>query len=136
KPGQIGILVRTNNEAREVIQCLLDRQRATDVSFDVISGEALTLANNPAVRLLVDTLRALVGGGTDTALYRANCVLLYNQLQGKPVAADDWLHICAGGLAQLEGLLPEPLCQQREAWTQLPLVEGVETLISAYGLQS
>src|SRR5690606_27963480 len=49
--GQIGILVRTNNEAREVIQYLLDRQWETGVSFDVVSGEALTLANNPAIRL-------------------------------------------------------------------------------------
>src|SRR5690606_23338119 len=71
-PGQIGILVRTNNEAREIIQYLLDRQRGGAVSFDVISGEALTLTNNPAVRLLVDTLRALVGGVSDAALYQAN----------------------------------------------------------------
>ncbi len=135
-PGQVGVLVRTNNEAREVIQYLLDRQRETGVSFDVISGEALTLANSPAIRLLVDTLRALVGGVADAALYRANCVLLYNQLHGTPIAADDWLHICGGGLGRLAGLLPAPLCQQHTAWTQLPLVELIETLIGAYGLHA
>ncbi|MGV3763646.1 UvrD-helicase domain-containing protein [Parapedobacter sp.] len=135
-PRQVGILVRTNNEAREVIQFLLDRQRETGVAFDVISGEALTLANNPAIRLLVDTLRALVGGASDAALYRANCILLYNQLHGKPVAADEWLHICTGGLDSLVGLLPEPLCEQAPMWVQLPLVEGVETLIGAYGLHA
>lgn len=133
-PGQIGILVRTNNEAREIIQYLLDRQREVAVAFDVISGEALTLANDRAVRLLVDTLRALVGNVSDAALYRANCVLLYNQLHGKNIASDDWLYICEGGLDRLTGLLPEPLCQQRTAWTQLPLVELVEALITAYGL--
>ena len=133
-PGQIGILVRTNNEAREIIQYLLDRQRGGAVSFDVISGEALTLTNNPAVRLLVDTLRALVGGVSDAALYRANCVLLYNQLHGKSVAADDWLGIFEGDVSRQVGLLPESLCQQCGAWTQLPLVELIETLISAYGL--
>ncbi len=132
--GQIGILVRTNNEAREVIHYLLDRQRETSVSFDVVSGEALTLANNPAIRLLVDTLRALSGGVSDAALYRANCILLYSQLHGKPVASDDWLRICGGGLDGLMGLLPEPLCKQGPVWAQLPLVELVETLIDAYGL--
>ena len=135
-PGQVGILVRTNNEAREVIQYLLDRQRETGVSFDVISGEALTLANNPAVRLLVDTLRALVGGVSDGAIYRANCVLCYNQLHDKPIAADDWLRISEGGLDRLAGLLPKPLCQQYATWMQLPLVELIETLIDAYGLRT
>src|SRR5690606_32354792 len=134
--GQIGILVRTNNEAREVIQYLLDRQRETGVAFDVVSGEALTLANNPAIRLLVDTLRTLVGGVSDAALYRANCVLLYNQLHGKQPAPGDWLRICGGGLDGLVGLLPEPLCQQGAVWAQLPLVELVETLIAAYGLHA
>lgn len=135
-PGQVGILVRTNNEAREVIQYLLDRQREAGVSFDVISGDALTLANSPAVRLLVDTLKALVGGVSDAAIYRANCLLLYSQLHGKPIAADDWLRISTGGLEQLAGLLPESLCQQYPSWMQLPLVELVETLIRAYGLHT
>lgn len=135
-PAQIGILVRTNNEAREIIQYLLDRQRESAIAFDVISGEALTLANNPAVRLLVNTLRALVGNVSDAALYRANCVLLYNQLYGKNIASDDWLRISEGGLDRLNGLLPEPLCQQPTAWTQLPLVELIETLISTYGLHA
>src|SRR5690606_5188007 len=58
-PGQVGILVRTNNEARETIQYLLDRQREAAVAFEVISGDALTLANNAAIRLLLDTLRAM-----------------------------------------------------------------------------
>ena len=134
KPGQIGILVRTNNEAREIIQYLLDRQRGAATSFDVISGDALTLANNAAIRLLVDTLRALVGGVADAALYRANCVLLYNQLHGKHIAPDRWLRICEGELDRLRGLLPELLCHHRRAWAQLPLVELIETLVDAYGL--
>src|SRR5690606_37407461 len=113
-----------------------DRQRESTIVFDVISGEALTLTNNPAVRLLVNTLRALVGNVSDAALYRANCVLLYNQLNDKNIAPDDWLCISAGGLDRLNGLLPEPLCQHPTAWTQLPLVELTETLISTYGLHT
>src|SRR5690606_17465060 len=72
-PGQIGILVRTNDEARDVIQYLLDRQRESAIAFDVISGDALALVNHSAIRLLVDTLRALAGKLPDAALYVANC---------------------------------------------------------------
>src|SRR5690606_33840110 len=92
-PGQVGILVRTNSEAREIIQYLLDKQRKSAIAFDVISGDALTLANNPAVRLLVDTLRALVGKTSDAVLYRANCLLLYSQIHRQSIVPDDWLRI-------------------------------------------
>ena len=137
RPGQIGILVRTNNEAREVIQYILDSQCESGVTFDVISGDALALANNPAIRLLIDTLRAMVGKTSDAALYRANCIHLYHQLQRQQaIAPDDWLRIRYATPSQLNGLLPEPLRQNWEAWTQLPLAELTETLISAYDLHT
>lgn len=137
RPGQIGILVRTNNEAREVIQYLLDKQRESSITFDVISGDALALANHPAIRLLVDTLRALVGKLPDAALYTANCVHLYSQLlrPGEAVLPDDWTRISTCKPTELAGLLPEPLCSNWEAWSQLPLAELIESLIVAYGLQ-
>lgn len=136
--GQIGILVRTNNEAREVIQYLLDRQRESGTAFDVISGDALALANHPAIRLLVDTLRALVGKLPDTALYLANCIHLHSQLadNGEAVLPDDWVRVRTCRPIQLAGLLPEPLCTNWDAWSQLPLAELVESLIVAYGLQA
>jgi len=138
RPGQIGILVRSNNEAREVIQHLLARQRESGVAFDVISGDALALANHPAIRLLMDTLRALMGKFPDTALYMANCIHLYSQLLGKEesVLPDDWVRISTCKPAELTGLLPEPLCSNWETWPQLPLAELVESLIVAYGLQA
>ena len=138
RPGQIGILVRTNNEAREVIQHLLDRQRESGVAFDVISGDALALASHPAIRLLVDTLRALMGKFPDTALYMANCIHLYSQLRGREqsVLPDDWVRISTCKPTRLTGLLPEPLCSNWETWSQLPLAELIESLIVAYGLQT
>ncbi len=137
RPGQIGILVRTNNEARETIQFLLDKQKESAVSFDVISGDALALANHPAIRLLIDTLRALVGKTDDSTLYRANCIHLYHQLHRyQQPTPDDWVQIKQRKPAQLAGLLPETLCQHWETWTQLPLAELTESLIGAYGLHS
>jgi ATP-dependent exoDNAse (exonuclease V) beta subunit (contains helicase and exonuclease domains) len=138
RPGQIGILVRTNNEAREIIEYLLDKQRESSISFDIISGDALALTGHPAIRLLVDTLRALVGKLPDTALYLANCIHLYSQLHrsGEPVLSDDWTRISTCKPAELTGLLPELLCSNWEQWSQLPLAELIESLIVAYELQS
>lgn len=137
RPGQIGILVRTNSEAREVIQYLLDHQRKSGIMFDVISGDALSLANHPAIRLLIDTLRAMVGKLPDMALYVANTIRLYSQLTGSTgtVLANDWLKISSCTPAKLGGLLPEPLCAHWEQWSQLPLAELVESLIVAFQLQ-
>ncbi|WP_257666491.1 UvrD-helicase domain-containing protein [Parapedobacter tibetensis] len=135
RAGQIGILVRTNNEAREIIQYLLDKQTGLTVSFDVISGDALTLANNPSIRLLVETLRALIGKASDSALYRTNCIHLYRQLQGTgTLVPNDWLRIRHSKPEQLTGLLPESLCQNWDTWTQLPLAELIESLIAVYSL--
>ncbi len=135
RPGQVGILVRTNNEAREVIQFLLDSQREAGIAFDVISGDALVLVNQPAIRLLVDTLRVLAGRPGDVALYQANCVYLYHRIADRPLPADDWLRIAHARPQQLAGLLPESLCLQWADWAQLPLAELTEALIHAYGLQ-
>ncbi len=138
RPRQVGILVRTNNEAREVIQYLLNRQRESGVVFDVISGDALALVNHAAIRLLVDTLRALVGKLPDTALYLANCIHLHSQLVGneEAVLPDDWIRVRTCKPTQLAGLLPELLCNNWDTWSQLPLTELVESLIVAYGLQA
>ncbi|WP_262248740.1 UvrD-helicase domain-containing protein [Parapedobacter soli] len=138
RPNQVGILVRTNNEAREIIQYLLDKQRESGTAFDVVSGDALALVNHPAIRLLVDTLRALAGKLPDTALYLANCIYLHNQLAGRAaaVAAHDWIQVGKCHPVQLGGMLPELLCNNWDMWAQLPLAELVESLIVAYGLQT
>ncbi len=137
RPEQIGILVRTNNEAREIIQYVLGQQREKAVFFDVVSGDALALANSPAIRLLINTLQALVGKTADSALYRANCIYLFQQLQPKQALADDdWLRIKYSTPTQLEGLLPPSLCTDWDSWAQLPLAELIERLITAYGLHT
>lgn len=135
RPGQIGILVRTNNEAREVIQYVLDKQREAGIAFDVISGDALVLVNQPAIRLLVDTLRVLAGRPGDVGLYQANCVYLYHRIEGRALPPDDWLRLARARPQKLEGLLPDALCRQWADWAQLPLAELTEALIHAYGLR-
>ena len=137
RPEQIGILVRTNGEAGEIIQHLLNRQRDTGVFFNVISGDALALINSPSIRLLINTLRALVTPAASATLYWANCAHLFQQIhQNQPIAPHDWLLIRSGTAEQLGRLLPESLCQNRNSWAQLPLAELVESLIKTYGLDT
>lgn len=136
RPGQIGILVRTNREARETIQFILERQRETGITFDIISGDALALSGHPAVRLLIDTLRALAGKQPEAALYVANCVYLYSQLSARttPLGDDDWLKIDSGNPETWIGMLPDALCHNWSEWARLPLADLIELLIEAYGL--
>lgn len=146
-PGQICILVRTNGEAREVIEYLMQDQQERDfqarqqgfsgqppVPYEVMSGEALVIAKNPAVRLLVSTLRAMTGKQDHTALYKAICVYYYNQQQNREIDAEAWLRIRSSGIADLRGYLPDDLCRHWAAYQQLPLAELTEKLIAAYGL--
>ena len=145
--GQVCILVRSNGEAREVIEHLMSDQQAREVDnmisplgqqnwkpFQVISGEALLIANNSAVRLLLNTLYGMICKTDESTLYKANCVQLYaNQLQGK-VAGQTFVQLKKLSFSQLKGFLPDGLCENWLKWQSLPFVELVEKLIGAYDL--
>ncbi|HWW41188.1 UvrD-helicase domain-containing protein, partial [Pedobacter sp.] len=79
KPRDICILVRSNSEAVAAVETLMEQ------GIDVISGEALLLSNNTAVKLIINTLQVMGGLAENTALYKANCISLYARLQQKPV---------------------------------------------------
>ncbi len=147
KPGQICILVRTNGEAREVIEFLMQDQQERDfrqsqpgfdggphVPYEVMSGEALLIANNPGVRLLVNTLRAMAGKRDETALYQAICIFYYNQQHNRTLDPGAWLKIKGAAVSDLRTYLPGELCDNWTAYQQLPLPELIEQLIAAYGL--
>lgn len=149
--GQICILVRSNKEARSVIEHLmLDQQTrrseqakipdgATPASwkpFEVLSGEALLLAGNSAVRLLVNTLQAMVAKRDQSALYKLNVHQLYARQQQKALDPAILLQLNRTDPQNLKGWLPDALCENWFKWQQLPLSELVELMIGAYGLNS
>src|SRR5690606_3824916 len=55
KPKQIGILVRSNKQVLLVIQKLMEHKNAAGLQYEVISGDALSLVNNDAISLLIET---------------------------------------------------------------------------------
>lgn len=146
QPGQICILVRTNTQAREVIEFLMKDQQHKSAEaktsphgaryqpYEILSGEALLIANNPAVKLILHTLQWMVSKEDQASVYKAVCVQLYSQQQKSTLSPDVWLKIPSATVVDLKGLLPETLCEHWLEWQQLPLFVLVEHLIGAYQL--
>ncbi|MEH6304730.1 UvrD-helicase domain-containing protein [Olivibacter sp. CPCC 100613] len=136
QPHQIGILVRNNTEAREVIEYLLYIQKELEEShkFDVISGDALLLLNNPGIRLLINTLRAMITPAEEASLYRANCLYLYQQVCGQGENDDEvsWLNAAQSDIKIWGKILPNIIINNWYGWQQLPLTELIESLIQGY----
>ncbi|WP_421941507.1 UvrD-helicase domain-containing protein [Pedobacter sp.] len=125
----IAILVRSNSEALLTVKKLMEQ------NLPVISGDALLIANNAAVKLIINTLKALIGLDSQNALYKANCIALYHSLRGIAVHPDHYLNLNNNSLSNLSGVLPKALCENWQSWLQLPLTELVEILIESYELK-
>ncbi|MXV13718.1 UvrD-helicase domain-containing protein [Hufsiella ginkgonis] len=143
QPGQVCILVRSNREAREVIEHLMRDQQRRETSannneifvpYEVLSGEALLVANHSVIRLLVNTLQAMVARKKDGAIFKATAIYLYNKLHNRTVVPGLWIRLNELEPGQLAGYLPPLLCENWHTWQQLPLPELVEQLIGAYGV--
>lgn len=133
--SQIGILVRSNVQAKQVIEALMRYKNKSGLSFDVISSDALALAANDAILLLVETLKALVYPGEKHVLHRAKMAYLY-QLSSKQQGFDPdyWMAFQKNQLEELENILPHRLLEEWEQLQQAPLLHLVEQLIEIYGL--
>lgn len=137
KPSQIGILVRSNAQAKQVIQELLTYKNSTGLAFEVISGDALSLVANDAIQLLVETLKALVYQSEKHTIYRARMAYLYQLLQkGASFDNDYWLRFKGNKLEDLKEVLPANLLDSWPILQNLPLVHLVEKLIEIYNLNS
>ncbi|MEJ5055407.1 UvrD-helicase domain-containing protein [Sphingobacterium sp. MYb382] len=134
---QIGILVRSNAQAKAVIQALMTYKNETGMSFEVISGDALSLVSNDAILVLVETLHALVYQSDKHTIHRARMAYLYQLLQtGETFNPDFWLQFKNNNLPDLQDILPQELLESWSMLQKLPLVHVVEKLIELYGLTS
>ncbi len=128
KPKDICVLVRSNSEAVAAVETLMSH------GIDVISGEALLLNNNNAVKLIINTLQVMGGLSENTALFKANCINLYARLLGVEVVPHHYFSLKFKTLTQLSDLLPADLCENWQSWMQQPLPALLEKIIAAYGL--
>ena len=141
----IGILVKTNHEATEILTCLFSKNnqetlsRAAGKSFQVISGEALKIVNNPAVQLLISTIRVLSVPEHENGIFKTECARLWHQIKYAnndiiDLSGDDWINLAAKNIADLGAVLPHRLCAEFSLFSQLPVSELTEKLINIYEL--
>ncbi|WP_276345843.1 UvrD-helicase domain-containing protein [Daejeonella sp. JGW-45] len=141
----IGILVRVNREAEEILECIFNKKnqdrlsRAAGKTFQVISGEALKIVNNPAVQLLISTFRILATHDQDSGIYKAECARLWQQIKNPgsdfiALEGIDWIELTMKPVAELEDILPARLCKEFHSFRQLPVNELTEKLIRIYML--
>lgn len=136
---QIGILVRSNKEAGEVIDHLLSLQEGAPAQqrFEVISGDALALSNSKAVRLLLNTFHALITESEKAAIFRAHILYLYHELfpsGAGPIVPDQWMALTATESDSWMATLPKAVETAWPTWPQLPLAELTEAIIAAFGI--
>lgn len=142
RPDQIGILIRTNNEAAELLHYLMQDLQTRDNphAYPLLSGGSLNLKENTSIQLILTTLRLLTAPEKEAGLYKSQCVLLYHKLKQAqtPDVADpgqiDWTTITRRKLSELEHLLPAELCRHAASWLHLPFSSLIEKLIRVYDL--
>ncbi len=141
----IGILVRSNREAVEILDCIFKKANqgllteAAGKPFQVISGEALKISNNASIALLLCTFRLLTARESESGIFRAECARLWAQIQNHQnirveINSKQWMDMASGPLSAMKGLLPEELCSDLNSFKHLPLGELTEKLINIYRL--
>lgn len=135
QPGKIGILVRTNGQALRVVEELMRYKTQSGMSFDILSGDALTVASDTGVMLLIETLKALIYTTDEYVIHHAKMAYLYGLLrEGVAFEQDAWLLFKGNDLQGLQSLLPKMLLEKWDDFHHWPLVHLVEKLIECYGL--
>ena len=143
----IGILVRTNREAEEVLDCIFSTTNQQKLShaagkgFQVVSGEALKIMNNPAVQLLISTFRTLSTHDHENGIFKAESARLWKQIKYPEkdvidVAGKEWIDLSLNKITDLDNILPPRLCMEFNSFRQLPVTELTEKLINIYELGS
>ncbi|MCT1530769.1 UvrD-helicase domain-containing protein [Sphingobacterium daejeonense] len=135
KPSDIGILVRSNAQAKLIIQELMRFKNEVGLSFEVISGDALSLISNNAINLILETLRSLVFQSDKHVIHHANMAYLYQLSHGKSkFEQSNWLKFKGNNPQDLSEVLPIELIESWSALQKMPLVHLVEKLIELYHL--
>lgn len=125
---EIAVLVNQNSEAVKVINQLMKE------GIPVISSQALVIAANTSVKLLINTFRLLTTAPQNAAYYKSHCLLHYANLKDMAVSGDDYLRCATDGITALNGLLPNAVIDHFDSYRRLPVYELTEVLISDYGL--
>lgn len=141
----IGILVKTNREAEEILKCIFTRRNQQQLSvaasktFQVISGEALKIVNNPAVQLLISTFKLLSAHDHENGIFKTECARLWYQIKNPEselikLKSNEWIDLAMKDVSELVNVLPLRLCREFPFFRHLPVAELSEKLINIYEL--
>jgi ATP-dependent helicase/nuclease subunit A len=141
----IGILVGKNKEAVEILDCIFqneNQKRLTEAAgkpFQVISGEALKIMNNPAIALLTSTFRLLTARESESGVFKAECARLWKQIQNPDhklvgLESKHWMNMATASISSMGEVLPRELCSDLNSFKHLPIAELTEKLIHIYRL--
>lgn len=127
KLNDMALLVRSNWEATQIVNYVLDYRRREETSIEVISAEGMLLANSSVVKLLLSAFRHLLSPEDGSIL--ADLVFRYQQnSKGRTFSEhQDFLKLTNQGL-------PEVFRKHKEHLLHLPILELTEVLIRSFEL--
>jgi len=127
--NDIALLVRTNQEAADLVNFVQNYKRENETSIEVISDDGMLLKSSPVVQLLLAAFGHLVYPKDKTIL--SDLVFKYQETveDHSFTTHDDFLTLT-------EEHLPESFRQYRAHMLHLPIFEMTEVLIRCFGLDT
>ncbi len=127
--NDMAILVRTNKEAAEIVNQVLDYRRSSDTRIEVISAEGMLLANSAVVQLILSAFYHLIDPN-DVSI-KADLSYRYQRLVKRKTFTthEDFSKIVLGGL-------PGSFTKYKQHLLHLPILELVEVLIRTFELNT
>lgn len=129
KLNDMALLVRSNWEATQIVNYVLDYRRNNDTQIEVISAEGMLLANSSVVQLLLSAYRHLLSPDDGSVL--ADLVFRYQQCaKGATFSThSDFLGLNEEGL-------PKAFLKYKQHLLHLPILELTEVLIRTFSLHT
>ena len=123
--NDMAILVRTNKEATEIVNHVLDYRRTNETVIEVISAEGMLLENSAVVQLILSAFHHLVN--PEDISIRANLTFRYQKDVKKRAfnAHEDFSKLSISGL-------PGSFTKYKQHLLHLPILELLEVLIRTF----
>ncbi|MFK7953678.1 MAG: UvrD-helicase domain-containing protein [Ekhidna sp.] len=127
KLNDMAILVRSNWEATQIVNFVLDYRRENETNVEVISAEGMLLSNSSVVQLLLSAFKHLLNPDDNSVV--ADLVFRYQQLSNGISfnSHEDFIRLNEDGL-------PSAFQKFKQHLLHLPILELTEVLIRTFGL--
>jgi len=128
---EIAILARSNKESKQIAEFLFDKKRDKNTGLpedlDLISDDAISLANAPAIKLVIACLRYMTDPSDDISLLQVQ-----NEYYFYILNTSETKHLVPEENQKMKP--PEILEKKLNILKSLPLYEMVEEIVAMFGL--